>query len=60
MIFHVKKRFLFGKRRSFLVAVAVEVAVVEVEAVTVVAHYRLKGYEIDAYDSWTKRPFPCE
>ena len=60
MIFHVKKRFLFGKPRSFLVAVAVEAAVVEVEAVMVAAHYRLKGCEIDAFDSWTKCPFPCE
>ena len=51
MIFHVKKRFLFGKRRSFLVAAAVAAAVVEVVAVMVAAHYRLKGYEIDAYDS---------
>ena len=28
-----------------------ETAVVEVVAVMVAAHYRLKGYEIDAFDS---------
>ena len=50
MIFHVKKSFLFGKQ-SFLVAAAVAAAVVEVVAVMVAAHYRLKGYEIDAFDS---------
>ena len=51
MIFHVKKSFSFGKQRGFLVVVAVEAVVVEVEAVMVAAHYRLIGYEIDAFDS---------
>ena len=48
--FSCQKSFLLGKR-SFLVAAAVAAAVVEVVAVMVAAHYRLKGYEIDAFDS---------